>query len=76
MRVVTGILTGVIVAMVWGYRVTLGPLIGGHCRFQPTCSQYMLDAVGKHGPVVGFTKGLRRLLRCHPFSKRPHHDPA
>ncbi len=61
--------------MVYTYRYTLGPFIGGQCRFQPTCSQYMLDAVDKHGPVKGFFLGLRRITRCHPWSHGGH-DPA
>ena len=69
-------LTFGIVAVVWAYRATLGPVMGGHCRYSPTCSQYMLDAVHKHGPVVGGWRGVRRVLRCHPFARRPFHDPA
>ncbi|MFW5681430.1 MAG: membrane protein insertion efficiency factor YidD [Phycisphaeraceae bacterium] len=75
-RFLRRVLTFVIVAVVWCYRGTLGPFLGGHCRYQPTCSQYMLDAVQKHGPVVGFYRGVRRVLRCHPLARRPYHDPA
>lgn len=75
-RTVSRILAAAIVGLVWLYRGTLGPALGGHCRYHPTCSQYMLDAVAKHGPVVGFGRGVRRVLRCHPFSRRPYHDPA
>jgi uncharacterized protein len=74
-RLVNAAAVGVIVGIVWTYRVTLGWLIGGHCRFQPTCSQYMLDAVRLHGPWRGVWKGLRRLLRCHPFGGSGY-DPA
>ena len=59
--------TGLVVAGVYLYRGTLGWLMGGHCRFQPTCSQYMLDAVRKHGPWRGVPMGVRRVLRCHPW---------
>ena len=64
-----------IVAAVWCYRYTLGPFIGGRCRYQPTCSQYMLDAVTKHGPWRGGWRGIKRILRCHPWSDGGH-DPA
>jgi putative membrane protein insertion efficiency factor len=57
------------------YRVTLGPLMGGHCRYDPTCSQYMLDAVAKHGPWRGGWRGLKRIARCHPWGGQGH-DPA
>ena len=75
-RLLRRTLTWLIIAAVWGYRGTLGPFLGGHCRYHPTCSQYMIDAVRKHGPILGAWRGLRRLLRCHPFARRPHHDPA
>ena len=56
-----------IISMVLFYRVTLGALLGGHCRFQPTCSQYMIDAVQKYGALRGGWRGVKRILRCHPF---------
>jgi len=64
-----------IVAVVRLYRVTLGYVIGGRCRFQPTCSQYMLDAVRRHGPWRGGWRGVRRIARCHPW-REGGHDPA
>lgn len=64
-----------IVLVVMVYRATLGYLLGGQCRFQPTCSQYMLDAVEKHGPWRGAWKGIKRICRCHPFC-RGGYDPA
>ncbi len=62
-------------AVVWAYRVTLGPFMGGHCRFVPSCSQYMLDAVAKHGPWRGGWMGLKRIARCHPLGGHGY-DPA
>lgn len=67
------IASALIRGMVWGYRCTLRPILhalnGGQgcCRFTPSCSQYMLEAVEKHGPFKGFYLGVRRLLRCHPW---------
>ena len=49
------------------YRVTLSPLLGGHCRFWPSCSAYAEEAVRRHGAGRGSALALRRLLRCHPF---------
>lgn len=64
-----------VVIVVWCYRWTLGPVMGGHCRYHPTCSQYMLDAVNKHGGWRGFWMGLRRIARCHPWGGSGE-DPA
>ena len=50
------------------YRVSLGRVMGGHCRFHPTCSQYALDALHKDGLVKGSAKAVWRLLRCNPWS--------
>lgn len=69
------LLTRVLVFLVMAYRATLGPVLGGHCRYQPTCSQYMLDAVHKHGPVRGAWRGVKRIARCHPFGGSGY-DPA
>ncbi len=64
-----------LIAMVWVYRVTLGWLMGGQCRHVPTCSQYMLDAVARHGPWRGGWMGFKRILRCHPWGTSGY-DPA
>jgi len=49
------------------YKRILSPVLGRHCRFYPTCSDYMAQAVDKYGPARGLVFGLKRLLRCHPF---------
>lgn len=64
-----------LIFLVRAYQVTLSPLMGGACRFEPSCSNYMIEAIEVHGPVKGVWLGLRRLLRCHPFG--PHgYDPV
>jgi len=67
--------SGVICVGVAVYRGTLGMWLGGHCRFQPTCSQYMLDAVAKHGPWRGGWRGVKRICRCRPGGGAGY-DPA
>jgi putative membrane protein insertion efficiency factor len=57
-----------IIAFVRLYQLTLSPIFGRQCRFQPTCSHYMIGAVQKYGAVRGTLKGLWRILRCNPFS--------
>ena len=49
------------------YQVALSPLLGGHCRFHPTCSHYASEALTRHGARRGGWLTFRRLLRCHPF---------
>jgi len=50
-----------------GYQFAISPLIGSRCRFDPTCSQYMIDALNQWGLLKGLQLGIRRLLRCHPW---------
>ena len=64
-----------LIQLVLVYRATLGRLLGGHCRFHPTCSQYAIDAVNKYGAARGAWKTVRRLARCHPFGGKGY-DPA
>lgn len=63
------------------YQLTLSPVLaflagpGNGCRFEPTCSRYMLEAVEIHGVLRGGWMGLRRLGRCHPWGGQGH-DPV
>ena len=50
-----------------GYKRLLSPFLPAACRFEPTCSVYMMQAVESYGALRGFGMGLRRLARCHPF---------
>jgi putative membrane protein insertion efficiency factor len=54
-------------ALLRAYKLVLSPLLPSACRFHPTCSDYMKEAIEKHGVVKGVGLGLRRLSRCHPF---------
>jgi putative membrane protein insertion efficiency factor len=57
------------------YQWTLSPLIGRHCRFDPTCSAYFIEAVQKYGAVRGAWRGLKRIGRCHPFQPGGYDPP-
>ena len=64
--------------LVWGvrlYQVTLGLVMGGHCRFFPSCSEYSVEALRTHGAMKGSWLTVRRILRCHPFGG-PGFDPV
>jgi hypothetical protein len=60
-------MTRILLILIKIYKKTLSPIIGTHCRFWPTCSDYTAEAVTKYGPAKGLVLGLKRLLRCHPF---------
>lgn len=49
------------------YQKIISPLLPGVCRYRPTCSEYMAEAIQTHGIVKGLYLGTRRLLRCHPW---------
>jgi len=69
------ILSKGLIGLVLIYRGTLRHFLGGHCRFEPSCSQYMIDAIQKHGPIKGAWRGLKRIARCNPFGGSGY-DPA
>jgi putative membrane protein insertion efficiency factor len=58
------------------YKVYLSVLFAGSCRFEPTCSMYTYGAIERFGVMRGSWMGLKRLLRCHPLSRRFGHDPV
>ncbi len=57
------------------YKGMISPLLGPRCRFQPTCSEYFVEAIRKKGLIVGTLKGIWRILRCNPFC-RGGYDPV
>lgn len=54
--------------MIRGYRRYVSPLLGPSCRYVPTCSEYALIAVERHGAARGSWLSVRRIVRCHPFA--------
>jgi len=51
------------------YQALVSPLFPASCKYHPSCSQYAVDAIRKHGVLRGSVKAGWRLLRCHPWSK-------
>lgn len=64
-----------LILLVRAYQITLSPILGGHCRFQPTCSAYFIEAVRKYGAARGALKGLARLARCGPWHQGGYDPP-
>jgi putative membrane protein insertion efficiency factor len=57
------------------YQWTLSPLLGNRCRFEPSCSRYMIGAVEKYGLIRGGVKGVLRICRCHPWHPGGYDPP-
>jgi putative membrane protein insertion efficiency factor len=72
---VAWLLASLLIAPVRIYQTMISPLFGPTCRFQPTCSQYFIESVKKHGPVRGAWRGLCRIARCHPFHPGGYDPP-
>ena len=59
-------MTRLLIFLVRAYQSTLSPFFGGCCRFHPSCSNYCVEAMEKHGWARGAVLGAKRLLKCHP----------
>jgi putative membrane protein insertion efficiency factor len=57
----------ILLAIIRFYRTSVSPLTASHCKYIPTCSQYAIEAIRKHGPFKGMYLAVRRILRCHPW---------
>jgi uncharacterized protein len=69
---------GLLILAIRVYQITLSPLLslgGPVCRFEPSCSRYMIEALRKYGLVRGVGRGMRRVLRCHPWHPGGYDPP-
>jgi hypothetical protein len=57
------------------YQLAISPWLAPRCRFTPTCSQYGIDALRKHGPLKGTWLTIKRIAKCHPWGSHGH-DPV
>ncbi|HEX8200042.1 MAG TPA: membrane protein insertion efficiency factor YidD [Isosphaeraceae bacterium] len=69
------LLIGGLILVIRAYQVAISPLLGPVCRFEPSCSRYMVGALRRHGLVRGLCKGTGRLLRCHPWHPGGYDPP-
>lgn len=64
-----GFAAQLLLLLIEAYRLTLSPLLGGFCRYVPSCSAYGAEAIRRHGAARGGWMALRRIGRCHPFHR-------
>jgi putative membrane protein insertion efficiency factor len=63
-----GAATRLAIGLIGCYRRFVSPLLGRHCRYEPTCSRYAIDALSVYGGLRGGAMALRRIARCHPWA--------
>jgi putative membrane protein insertion efficiency factor len=69
------VISAAMIGVVRVYQWCVRPLLPPTCRFEPGCSEYMIGAVRKYGPVVGGAKGVWRICRCNPFGRGGYDPP-
>ncbi|MFD2164373.1 membrane protein insertion efficiency factor YidD [Paradesertivirga mongoliensis] len=69
------LLSAIFLFLIKLYQYLLSPLLGASCRFTPTCSQYGMEAIKRHGPFKGLWLTIKRIGRCHPWGGHGH-DPV
>jgi putative membrane protein insertion efficiency factor len=67
MQIIKKPLSSLFIFLIKMYQVTLSPFLGGHCRYQPSCSHYGIEAIQKYGPFKGGWLALKRILSCNPW---------
>jgi putative membrane protein insertion efficiency factor len=63
------------IGLVRFYQWGISPLLPAHCRYTPTCSQYMVEAIQRYGTIRGTWRGTKRILRCHPWHPGGYDPP-
>jgi len=64
---ISAALTVLLTGFVKSYRLLISPLLPPRCRHFPSCSEYCIEAIERHGPLRGSWLGIKRILRCHPW---------
>lgn len=69
------LLTKILILPIYFYKYSISPMLPPSCRYTPTCSEYAIEAIKKHGPFNGLWLATKRLLRCHPWGGKGY-DPV
>jgi len=75
MKIINQIIGAFFLLLIRLYQFLISPMLGANCRFTPTCSQYGMEAIKKHGPFKGGWLTLKRIGKCHPWGAHGH-DPV
>ena len=75
MPILRDLLSRLLIGAVWLYQHSLGLILPRTCRYQPSCSQYFIEAVRKYGPLFGAWRGIKRICRCHPWNAGGYDPP-
>jgi uncharacterized protein len=70
------IITKILISLIKLYKIVISPYLAPSCRYVPTCSEYAIDCLKTYGLIKGSFKATKRILSCHPFSKRDGFDPV
>jgi len=69
------LLSKLFILLIRFYQLSISPMLGQNCRYDPTCSQYAIDALKKYGVLKGGWLGIKRISSCHPWGGHGH-DPV
>jgi hypothetical protein len=69
------IVSKIFILLIRFYQLSISPILGQNCRYSPTCSQYSIDAINKHGALKGGWLALKRIFSCHPWGGNGY-DPV
>ena len=75
MRVLAGLPARLLIGLVRLYQLSIGPMLGRRCRFEPSCSAYFIESVRKYGAIRGACRGMWRICRCNPWNPGGHDPP-
>ena len=70
------IIVNILIDIIKLYKMIISPYLAPSCRYLPTCSEYAIDCLKTYGLIKGFFKATKRILSCHPFSKKDVFDPV